>query len=442
MDSSDPLSAGLEDDTVEHDLVEKKVEDPLDDSTGKFIPLGEYTGSAEPPPPASSSGTEPGGPGAGNSPIFEFRDVTKVSKIHQEGGLKLDYWCYEVVLETDSETFRKPRNTTDLVTVICRRRYKEFEWLREALTAEYPFSIVPPLPGFALEGMMEKVDNVLGTTEATSEVPALVTYRMRGISLFMKWLAKCPNLRESSLLQCFMELSSEELASFQATCKKPVRNTATSTLGRLTISGVWGSIQRTIKGTPKAMNKDVLLAKVFLTNMETALNSFKDQVEKLWDQIVNLCEGYTVERLDQSLQKADEVIQALVKTAVVVKRAVHNFSVENEELFLALVIDLSFFSGLCAAGKAVAAALEHMAGDAQQLTDMQKAAEAAEVQRTLDQGCESFLTDYKHFHQVKKPALKKMVRNFAVMATNMDPKNFTWEKYCTPLINMIPEPQW
>lgn len=51
----------------------------------------------------------------------------------------------------------------------------------------------------------------------------------------------------------------------------------------------------------------------------------------------------------------------------------------SQELFLALVIDLSFFSGLCAAGKAVAAALEHMAGDAQQLTDMQKAAEAAEV---------------------------------------------------------------
>eukprot|EP00668_Euglena_longa_P046282 GGOE01061966.1.p1 GENE.GGOE01061966.1~~GGOE01061966.1.p1 ORF type:complete len:452 (+),score=146.59 GGOE01061966.1:196-1356(+) len=385
---------------------------------------------------------EQAGSTTAHNSIFEFHDVTKVSKVHQERSLKLDYWCYEVVLETDYEVFRKPRNTTDLVTVVCRRRYKEFEWLRETLAAEYPFSIVPPLPGFALEGMMEKVDNVLGTSEATPEVPALVTYRMRGISLFMKWLAKCPNLRESSLLQCFLELPSEELATFQASCKKPVRSSATSSLGRLTISGVWGSIQRTIKGTPKAMNQDVLTAKTFLTNMETALAAFKDQVEKLWDQIVNLCEGYTVERLDQSLQKTDEVIQALVKTAVVVKRAVHNFSVENEELFLALVIDLSFFSGLCAAGKAVAANLEHMAGDVQQLQGMQKGAEAGELQHTLDQGCETFLTEYRRFHQVKKPALKKMVRNFAMMASNMDPKNFTWEKYCTPLVNMIPEPEW
>ena len=40
--------------------------------------------------------------------------------------------------------------------------------------------------------------------------------------------------------------------------------------------------------------------------------------------------GYVVERLDQSLCKSDEVMQAIVKTAVVVKRAVHSFSVENE----------------------------------------------------------------------------------------------------------------
>lgn len=32
-------------------------------------------------------------------------------------------------------------------------------------------------------GMMEKVDNVLGTTEATSEVPALVTYRSPPVPL-------------------------------------------------------------------------------------------------------------------------------------------------------------------------------------------------------------------------------------------------------------------
>ena len=31
-------------------------------------------------------------------------------------------------------------------------RYKEFEWLRETLVTEHPYAVVPPLPGFALEG--------------------------------------------------------------------------------------------------------------------------------------------------------------------------------------------------------------------------------------------------------------------------------------------------
>jgi len=453
MDDEDPLAdVPLEDPkgkAPEAPVGAAKVDEEAEEHT--FIPLGEYPGPEAAPAPGSTSSSTSSPPAAagaaatvgrtrGIDSVFEFHDVSKVSKVHQST-LKLDYWSYEVSAETNYEAYRRPRHATDLVTVTTHRRYREFEWLRDALAAEYPFNIVPPLPGFALEGMLEKVDNVLGTSEATSEVPALVTYRMRGLSLFLKWIARCPAFRTSTLLQCFLEHSNDEFAAFQESCKKPVVPTGTA---HTMFGSVWGSLTRTLRGPPKAMNQNVIKARTNLTHLETALLQLKDQLEKLWDQIVNLCEGYTVERLDQqSLQRADDVLQALAKTSVIVKRAAHSFSVENEELFLSLVIELSFLSGLCTAGKGVVATMERLAHDVESLQAVAKSIpEATELQHYLDAGYDTFLDDYRRFHQLKRPAMKKLVRNFALLGTNMDPKNFAWEKYCTPVIHSVADVDW
>uniref|UniRef100_A0A7S4LLI9 PX domain-containing protein n=1 Tax=Eutreptiella gymnastica TaxID=73025 RepID=A0A7S4LLI9_9EUGL len=422
-----PMSDALEEDSAADDDHSMFKEEHLEPD--EVVPIEGAT-------PSSSAMVS-----SGANTTFEFRDVAKVWKVHQEGGLKLDYWSYRVVLETDYEMYTKHSGSSDLISVDTGRRYKEFEWLREALTLEYPHCIIPPLPGFALEGMLEKVDTVLGTPDQSQEIPALVTYRMRGISLFVKWLAQCPTLRTSKLLQTFMELSSEELASFQANWKKNEKVKPPVTTST-TLSGLLGTFRRSIQGVPKTFNADVIEAKKIVTQTEAVVGNLKENVEKLWDQIVSLCEGYVVERLDQSLCKSDEVMQAIVKTAVVVKRAVHSFSVENEELFLGLVIDLSFYGGLCTAAKTVIANLEKMAMDVQQLQQSKKPEEAEALQGELEKACDVFLEDYRHFHAIKRPSLKKMIENFALLTTNMDPKGFNWEKYCTPLIKMIPEPDW
>ena len=77
-----------------------------------------------------------------------------------------------------------------------------------------------------------------------------------------------------------------------------------------------------------------------------------------------------------------------------------------QELFLGLVIDLSFYGGLCTAAKTVIANLEKMAMDVQQLQQSKKPEEAEALQGELEKACDVFLEDYRHFHAIKRPSLK------------------------------------
>uniref|UniRef100_A0A7S1HU62 PX domain-containing protein n=1 Tax=Eutreptiella gymnastica TaxID=73025 RepID=A0A7S1HU62_9EUGL len=420
-------------------MVDQDMEQVVDDTDP--IPCDTPT-RRENPTPGSSQVTDKSEPK--DEVIFEFRDVKNVHKVHSKEGMlmKLDYWSYDVTLETDAPAYSNPKGTNDLVTIQVGRRYKEFEWLRETLVSEHPYSVVPPLPGFALEGMLEKVDNILGSPDTSQEIPALVTYRMRGITLFLKWLARCPTFRDSPSVKTFMEATSEEISALQAAAKAEAKTKGSKRAPETTLGSIWGSLKSRIQGPPKQVPDEVLHAKQMMTALETCLSQLKDNVEKLWDQIVNLCEGYIVERFDPALQKSDEVMQALVKTAVVVKRAVHSFSVENEELFLGLVVDLSFYNGLCSAAKSVISSLERMAADVQQLQQAGRTADAQALEAEFQDACRTFMVEYQHFHWIKKPSLKKMVHHFALLATNMDPKKFQWEKYCAPLLQMIPDPEW
>eukprot|EP00992_Anisonema_acinus_P011254 TRINITY_DN7263_c0_g1_i3.p1 TRINITY_DN7263_c0_g1~~TRINITY_DN7263_c0_g1_i3.p1 ORF type:complete len:471 (+),score=100.25 TRINITY_DN7263_c0_g1_i3:57-1415(+) len=367
--------------------------------------------------------------------IFSFRTVSDVWKVHQDGALKLDYWVYGLVLETDYELYTVSRNTKDLVTIHTGRRYKELEWLREALWLEFPSTIIPPLPGLGLEGMLEKADNALGAEGDPNVIPALVTYRMRGITLFIQWLTKFPEVCSSRLLQKFIESSPDEFVQFQQEwqlqSKKPLAS-------RTRMGSVIHTLKKQIK-VPPVWDPEITKSKQFVIDLENTLTKLKDNVEKLWDSIVNLCEGYVVERLDSSVLQADAVIQALVKTAVVCKRAVYSFSLENEEMFLSLVVDLAFYIGLCQSCRRVITQLDILA---KQTAEANAEPEVvAQTRELLNTHSSEFKTNFRKMHVIKRSMMKSLSQNFAKLSSNMDPKAFPWEKHCLPLLEQIPD-EW
>ena len=153
-------------------------------------------------------------------------------------------------------------------------------WLREAIVAALPGQIIPQLPGMAMEGMLEKVDALIASPGAT-EVPALVTYRMRSLELFLKFLGDIPEVRAMELMYNFVQDSPEEMSQFQVQWRddrdaQPRLEMAPTVTGSI---AMW--FKKSFIPTPKT-DPGVDAAKEWAKKMEASLDTIKSKLEEVF----------------------------------------------------------------------------------------------------------------------------------------------------------------
>ncbi|KAL8811354.1 MAG: hypothetical protein Q9223_007550, partial [Gallowayella weberi] len=117
-------------------------------------------------------------------------DCTVSSPLKENDGTKDAYVSYLVTTDSDLASFTKPHNKV-------RRRFTDFVWLYKALTAEFPFHAVPPLPD------KHKMEYVRGDRFG----PDFTQRRAHSLHRFLKRLTLHPVLRRQLSLVTFLESS-------------------------------------------------------------------------------------------------------------------------------------------------------------------------------------------------------------------------------------------
>ena len=140
----------------------------------------------------------------------------------------------------------------------------------------------------------------------------------------------------------------------------------------------------------------------------------------------------------------DPALHAVLNMCAEVTRGANSFSEKNEELFMALVVDVAFTHGLCAAVRTAATHIEdlqtteyHMAEAGQ--TDSEAFASLnAAVSAALDR----FHTAFARLPAMRRGITARIASNFAKLATSMDPVPYPWAERCARFISVIPDPDW
>jgi len=81
---------------------------------------------------------------------------------------------------------------TQLNGEVVSRRYKNFSWLHDRLTEQYPFVVIPSLPEKQIQGRFEE---------------SFVANRMRKLERFLNRVVLHPLLRSSAVLHHFVTSS-------------------------------------------------------------------------------------------------------------------------------------------------------------------------------------------------------------------------------------------
>ncbi|KAL8680909.1 MAG: hypothetical protein Q9186_002921 [Xanthomendoza sp. 1 TL-2023] len=115
-------------------------------------------------------------------------DCTVSSPLKEHDGTKDAYVSYLVTTDSDLASFTKPHNKV-------RRRFTDFVWLYKALTTEFPFHAVPPLPD------KHKMEYVRGDRFG----PDFTQRRAHSLHRFLKRLTLHPVLRRQLSLVTFLE---------------------------------------------------------------------------------------------------------------------------------------------------------------------------------------------------------------------------------------------
>eukprot|EP00966_Prymnesium_polylepis_P097405 2256405-Prymnesium_polylepis.1 len=102
------------------------------------------------------------------------------------------YVDYKISTRTDLARFTQHE-------FFVRRRFRDFQWLREQLCLAYPGAIVPPLP---------QVDSYLQDDRFST---AFIERRQAGLELFLRRVGGHPALQAAQELQTFLEAKMWEL---------------------------------------------------------------------------------------------------------------------------------------------------------------------------------------------------------------------------------------
>lgn len=115
-----------------------------------------------------------------------------VSDPENHGTVVDAYVDYKVSTITDLARFAQKQ-------FFVRRRFSDFQWLRDQLCATFPAAIIPPLP---------QVDSLLKDDRFSH---AFIQRRQAGLQLFLRRVASHPRLSVAPILLTFLEAKMWEL---------------------------------------------------------------------------------------------------------------------------------------------------------------------------------------------------------------------------------------
>jgi len=381
----------------------------------------------------------PGGPTAPGT-VFRFA-VPQAWKVCDKG--HLDYWAYEVSLETDSpvlvsevadaRTTGGPAKT--LSTIHAARRYSDFVWLRAAAADIVPGWILPPLPGLSVEGVLEKVDALVLNGITSEGHPPLVAQRMAGLELFLQCITGIPPLRESDVMVEFLHCSPKEMLGCQDRWQQRNGPPDSAAYKPSLTTALWLWLRRPFTDFRQV---DPLLeaARQWATDVENSLAVIKAKLEQMWDTLMLEREPQESKRPNDQYKIADPTLNALLNISAQAHRAATDYSRRNEELLTLLLVDTGFLYGLCQSVRSAVDEIEMLERMECSLAETGKS--APELSAALARRIANFTAAHRLLPAQRKRVMQRVLRHFAELGAILDPGPFPWGPRCLPHINAIP----
>eukprot|EP00755_Sulcionema_specki_P036505 Sspe_Gene.107081::Locus_85151_Transcript_1_1_Confidence_1.000_Length_1363::g.107081::m.107081/K17917/SNX1_2; sorting nexin-1/2 len=350
---------------------------------------------------------------------FDFR----VAEPEKKAGGVLSYWVYHVHTKTSLPKFSQK----ELIVV---RRYKDFNWLRDQLVAQYPGVIVPPIPEKAIAGSIEKM---MGGNDPS----ALVEYRMRAMRKFLVRVGAHPQLQHSDTFREFLELGEVE---FQKRVKEGSAKKDPIEMPQ------WLRLKGVLKKAPPPADThrwdDTL---DYFTQLSSQLTSLRDKFEMTAKRRRENGEGLL--SFGRAFVRAGEREEVLEKTPL--SNAIGDVGRHSEHLSLVyceqadseviqVVETVGYYIGMCEAIKDVVRRLQRMIsirdsihdsiapmiakrdvlpeGDPKNKLSMQIAStqdEHTKTSRLVSSFSDTFTEELKRFHSEKNYDLKQLLRTWS-----------------------------
>ena len=204
---------------------------------------------------------------------FNFGAPVKVS-----AGI-LPHWAYKIDVSANL-----PHFTRNNVTIF--RRYSDFEWLKDQLSKEYPFSIIPPVPEKDLNSTVDKLKG--------DENKDMIEYRKRALRKFLLRIGAHPYVATSRIFQDFLELDDTEWERRKKSppTNEPERSTSAAfTASGAVLTKAWTALA-TEEGAPPVQPSGPLSDvpattkmwgefKDYLLSMELTLGHLKVRMDQL-----------------------------------------------------------------------------------------------------------------------------------------------------------------
>jgi len=163
------------------------------------------------------------------------------------------YVDYKISTRTDLARFTQHE-------FFVRRRFRDFQWLREQLCLAYPGAIVPPLP---------QVDSYLQDDRFST---AFIERRQAGLELFLRRVGGHPALQAAQELQTFLEAKMWELQTAKNASSASAASTSSSWITAL-FDGTDASLKKIGVRQERPEEERITKLRAFATEYETAVTA-------------------------------------------------------------------------------------------------------------------------------------------------------------------------
>jgi len=197
-------------------------------------------------------------------PIVGNLVITISDPIKNDQGMVNSYISYKVNTETNMEGFE-----CEQFSVI--RRYSDFVWLRQVLSAELSGVIIPPLPEKAVMNRFS---------------PEFVEGRRRALERFSTRCGEHPHIRVSEMFKMFLSADDDKLTKSKADAKKAQAAASGGWLASLPISTT--SAQEKFKSDEDIKIEEIT---IYVSNLETQMRNVSKHTGALTKRGKELSQG-------------------------------------------------------------------------------------------------------------------------------------------------------